>query len=151
MGWTGLESDQNDAAMDSIMDLQNTVMGLMTVRVRPTIEHILEGMREKYEEEDISDFWGLLVAAHKAFPNVFSTGLLSPALRSYAEEAFNHACSNKILSQFNDEDRKNRRQVLKREKSALLRCKRTRGNGGRGRGGLPSQPRGRQTRRGKMR
>ena len=125
MGWTTLDSDQNDTAMDDIIDLQEAVNKQVIhgyPMTRPMIERELVRMAKEMDDEffGFSGFWGLLVAARKAFPNVFTTGLLSPKLRTLAQKAFMDACSNETLSQFSPEDHPERLEALEREKSALL-------------------------------
>ena len=64
MGWTGLGSDENDGAMDLMLDLREAVDKELGDEHQAMIERkLLQMVEEAYH---LSDFWGLLVATRKA-------------------------------------------------------------------------------------
>ena len=73
--------------------------------------------------DSLTDIWGLLVAARKAYPRVFATGLKSRRLRTVARAALDEA---QKMDGWGDADtitRAARRKVLEQEGRDLLQNK----------------------------
>ena len=90
--WTSLHSDQIDWAHYCILDIENVVRRQLRPIIERNLLRMVQEAQEVHEVHEVQEaVWGLLVAARKAYPRVFATGLKSRRLRTVARAALDEA------------------------------------------------------------
>ena len=122
--WTSLHSDQIDWAHYRILDIENVVRRQLRPIIERNLLRMVQEAQEVHEVQEVQEaVWGLLVAARKAYPRVFATGLKSRRLRTVARAALDEA---QKMDGWGDADtitRAARRKVLEQEGRDLLQNK----------------------------